>query len=141
MLTVLINGQKAYGKDYSVSDTFSYYKMKLDGKYTANQILKAVDIYTDRKNDIPAPADIIQIINPLPAKITYAEYKHALEQHKLEGFPCFGYYGVLIKDYEKQENLTNETPSNYELLESRNQELPDNVKQILAVTYGGKNGR
>jgi len=136
MLTVLINGQKAYGKDYSVADTFSYYKMKLDGKFTAEQILKAVDIYTDRKNDVPAPSDIIQILNPPEKQITYAEYKHALEQHALEGYPMFGYYGQVIKDYNKQQGEINETPSYYELLESRKQELPDKVKKVLAITYG-----
>lgn len=138
MLTVLINGQKAYGKDYSVADTFSYYKMKLEGKYSAEEILKAVDIYTDRKNDVPAPSDIIQIINPPEKQITYAEYKHALEQHALEGYPMFGFHGQVIKDYNKQQSAINETPSHYELLETRKQELPDNIKQILAITYGGK---
>lgn len=138
MLTVLINGQKAYGKDYSVSDTFSYYKMKLDGKYSAEEILKAVDVYTDRKNDVPAPSDIIQILTPTEKQITYAEYKHALEQHALDGYPMFGFHAQVIKDYNKQQGAINETPSHYELLESRKQEFPESVKQILAVTYGGK---
>lgn len=104
MLTVLINGQKAYGKDYSVSDTFSYYKMKLEGRYNAEQILKAVNVYTDRKNDIPAPADVIQILSPPPRKITYAEYKYAIEQHKANGYPMISKWRDTMMEYEGQDN-------------------------------------
>ena len=85
VLTVLINGQKPYGKEYSVSDTFLYYKMKLDGKYTAEQIMKAVDIYTDKKNDVPAPADIIRkhAATALPIKCDAIEQK-SLDHYSTE---------------------------------------------------------
>ncbi len=140
MLTVLINGQKAYGKDYSVADTFSYYKMKLDGKYSANRILQAVDKYTDKKNDIPAPSDIIQILNPPPKQITYAEYKHALEQHAAEGYPMFGYFGGVIKDYQKQQSAESDIPSHQEILEKRKEPLSIDVSKLLSTTYGANNG-
>jgi hypothetical protein len=142
VLTVLINGQKPYGKEYSVSDTFLYYKMKLDGKYTAEQIMKAVDIYTDKKNDVPAPADIIQILNPPEKQITYAEYKHALEQHAAEGYPMFGYFGGVIKDYQKQQAAESGIKTRQEISDGRQpEELSQKVKAILAVTYGGQNGK
>ena len=142
VLTVLINGQKPYGKEYSVSDTFLYYKMKLDGKYTAEQIMKAVDIYTDKKNDVPAPADIIQILNPPEKQITYAEYKHALDQHAAEGYPMFGYFGGVIKDYQKQQAAESGIKTRQEISDGRQpDELSQKVKAILAVTYGGQNGQ
>ena len=142
VLTVLINGQKPYGKEYSVSDTFLYYKMKLDGKYTAEQIMKAVDIYTDKKNDVPAPADIIQILNPPEKQITYAEYKYALEQHAAEGYPMFGYFGGVIKDYQKQQAAESGIKTRQEISDGRQpEELSQKVKEILAVTYGGQNGQ
>ena len=139
VLTVLINGQKPYGKEYSVSDTFLYYKMKLDGKYTAEQIMKAVDIYTDKKNDVPAPADIIQILNPPEKQITYAEFKHALEQHAAEGYPMFGYFGGVIKDYQKQQGGVSALQK--ALDRKAEDEKIQKVKEILAVTYGGQNGQ
>lgn len=139
VLTVLINGQKPYGKEYSVSDTFLYYKMKLNGKYTAEQIIKAVDIYTDKKNDVPAPADIIQILSPPEKQITYAEYKHALEQHAAEGYPMFGYFGGVIKDYQKQQAAEAGIKTRTEIADGRNsEELSQKVKGLLAATYGGK---
>ncbi len=118
---------------------FSYYRMKLDGKYHAEQILKAIDIYTDRKNDVPAPADLIQIISPPPKQITYAEYKNALEQHAAEGYPMFGYFGQVIKDYKKQQNVESEIPSTQEILERRKEPLAIDVSKLLATTYGGNN--
>ena len=139
VLTVLINGQKPYGKEYSVSDTFLYYKMKLDGKYTAEQIMKAVDIYTDKKNDVPAPADIIQILNPPEKQITYAEFKHALEQHAAEGYPMFGYFGGVINDYQKQQGGVSALQK--ALDRKAEDEKIQKVKAILAVTYGGQNGQ
>ena len=139
VLTVLINGQKPYGKEYSVSDTFLYYKMKLDGKYTAEQIMKAVDIYTDKKNDVPAPADIIQILNPPEKQITYAEFKHALEQHAAEGYQMFGYWRGVINDYQKQQGGVSALQK--ALDRKAEDEKIQKVKEILAVTYGGQNGQ
>lgn len=135
----MINGQKPYGKDYSVSDTFAYYKLKLDGRYTAQEILAAIDTYTDLKNDIPAPADLIQIINPPEAKITYAEYKHALEQHAAEGYPPFGYHGQIIKDYKRQQGDDAGVKTYHQILEARQAGQPalsPEIKKILAANLG-----
>lgn len=131
-LAVIINGQKAYGKDYSINDTFRYYKLKLDGRYSADKVISAILAYTDVKNDIPAPADIINIIKPPPTKITYAEYKYALQQHEAEGYPMFGYFGGVIKDYEAQQRIENEIPSYYEILQKRenNIKITGGLKQI-----------
>ena len=130
-LAVIINGQKAYGKDYSINDTFRYYKLKLDGRYSADKVISAILAYTDVKNDIPAPADIINIINPPPTKITYADYKYALEQHKAEGYPMFGYFWQVIADYKKQQQMETKTPSYYEILERRESaKLTGGLKQI-----------
>lgn len=106
---MIINGQKAYGKDVSIEDTFDYYRMKLDGKYSASQVIGALDKYTDTKNDIPAPADLIAIISPAPARITQTEFIHAKEQHAREGYPAYGYYGQIIKQYER-ENAEDRAP-------------------------------
>ena len=104
-LTVIADAQKAYGRDASVKDLFAYFRMKLDGRFPAGHVLSALDLYTDTKNDIPAPADIIALMTP-PAKpmITTAEFLHAKEQHKLEGFPAYGYYGQIIRQYEGEQN-------------------------------------
>lgn len=104
MLTTIINGQKAYGKDYSISDVFDYFKLKLEGKFYAKPVMAALDQYTDRNNDIPTPADIIEILNPPERKITQSEYIAALEYQKNNGYPNFSYEKYLIDDYVRQNN-------------------------------------
>lgn len=135
-LAVMAIIQKSYGREIDVKNTVKAWEFVM-ADCTSNQVVSAMQAYMRQSNDIPSPSDLIKIIKPPEKQITYAEYKHALEQHALEGYPMFGYYGKMIKDYNKQQGSINETPSHYELLESRKQELPDNIKQILAITYGG----
>ena len=54
-------------------------------------------------SSMPAPADLIKIMSPAPTKITQTEFIHAKEQHALEGYPKYGYYGGIIRAYEEQE--------------------------------------
>jgi len=137
-LAVLAIIQKSYGKQIDVKATIQAWEFVMAEKYRAEQVLMAIKVYMGKSSDIPAPADLIKIITPPEKQITYAEYKHALEHHALEGYPMFGYHGQVIKDYNKQHGVINETQSHYELLESRKQELPDSVKKILSITYGEK---
>lgn len=109
-LSIIINGQKAYGKDVSIEDTFAFYQLKLDGRFPADAVINALGAYTDRSNDIPAPADLISLMAPQTPRITQTEFIHAKEQHKLEGYPEFGYYGQIIKQYER-ENAEDRAPA------------------------------
>lgn len=123
MLSVILNNQKAFGKEQSIDDTFSFFKMKLDGKYTADQVLGAVDKYTDSNADIPTPADIINILNPPKRKITQAEYIAALEWQKNNGYPNFSYEKYLIDDYLAQDR---DEPK-------ENLQIAENVKERLRL--------
>ena len=113
MLSVLINGQKAYGKDYSVKDTFAYYELKLQGKFSAEQILYALDKYTDTHNDIPAPSDIINMLKPQEPRVTEAQYVNACKEQERDGFPQFSVAYMTIADYKKQNYEEKET---YEMI-------------------------
>jgi len=139
-LAVLIANQKAYGKVYVVADVFNLYEMKFSGKVAASVVLQAIDVYTDTHNDIPQPADLNNIIFPAERKITQAEFIHAQKEHEKEGFPRFGYYGQIIKDYQRQNSEETGVPSHYQVLENRQNapKIPDKVKEILAITYGGE---
>lgn len=123
MLSVILNNQKAFGKEQSIDDTFSFFKMKLDGKYTADQVLGAIDKYTDSNADIPTPADIINILNPPKRKITQAEYIAALEWQKNNGYPNFSYEKYLIDDYLAQDR---DEPK-------ENLQIAENVKERLRL--------
>lgn len=137
-LSVMAIIQKSYGKEIDVKNTVKAWEFIMED-YTANQVIAAMQAYMRKSNDIPTPADLIKIINPPERTITYAEYKHALEQHALEGYPMFGYYGQVIKDYDKQQSHINETPSYYEILERRERWAIENNKQPQKQITGGEN--
>ncbi len=44
------------------------------GRFTFDQVLEAMERYTDVKSDIPAPADIVQILDPEPEPLSNAMY-------------------------------------------------------------------
>ncbi len=113
------------------------WELILGNKYSADQICSAMLTHAEKSSDIPTPADLIKIINPPAPKITYAEYQYAIEQHKAEGYPMFGYYGQVIKDYEKQQRGESDTPSYKQILEKRSNHVPIQ-QQMKAI--GDKNG-
>lgn len=105
-LTVLINGQKAYGKEYNVSDVFDYFRMKMEGRYAVKPILAALSAYTDKNDDMPTPANIIAILSPEKRKITHAEYIAAQKMQDASGYPRFSPEAYLIREYEAQDRET-----------------------------------
>lgn len=116
---VLETIQKCYGKIINPQEILAAWEFVLGEKYTANQVMHAMKTYMEKSSDMPSPADLIKVMTPPEPRITYEQYKHALKQHSIEGYPRFGYYGQMIKDYEKQQGMHCETPSFYEVLEKR----------------------
>ncbi len=80
----------------------AYYRMKLEGKYSMAQIIHGLDKYTDKHNDIPAAADIINMLEPEKPRITTAQYIRACDAQKRNGYPAYSYESVLISNYENQ---------------------------------------
>lgn len=140
-LAVMAIIQKNYGRELDVKNTIKAWEFVLQD-YTAKQVSEAMRAYMRQSSDIPSPADLIKILNPPEKQITYAEYKHALEQHAAEGYPMFGYFGGVIKDYQKQQAAESGIKTRQEISDGRQpDELSQKVKAILAVTYGGQNGQ
>lgn len=102
-LTVIGNGQKAFGRMINVTDLFNFYRLKLEGRFSMASVMAALHQYTDRKNDIPAPADLINIISPPPKKVTTAEYIAAREAMKISGYHNpHSAEAYTIREYEAQ---------------------------------------
>ena len=102
-MTIIIDGQKAFGKKHNIKDVFEYYKLKLGRKYPAALVLEALDEYTDRHNDIPAPSDIIGILSPQKPRITEAEFVQAHKWQENNGYPIFSEALDVINGYKEQE--------------------------------------
>ena len=61
LLTIYIEGA-AYNTNVSVKNVFLLFQHKLEGRYTVEQVMKALDIYTDQSDSVPHPSHVIQII-------------------------------------------------------------------------------
>ena len=83
--------------------TFDYFKMKLNGRFSAEQVLYAIDKYTDLKNDIPAPADLIAILNPIKPRVTEAQFVQAQKWQAANGYPIFSDAKDVIEEYHQQD--------------------------------------
>ena len=62
-----------------------------------------MDKYTDTRNDIPAPSDIITILSPTKPEVSKVQYMKAIEDHKKNGYDPFSYESGVIQAYEAQE--------------------------------------
>lgn len=66
--------QKAYGKSaVNLSTLVEGFLWVMQG-YTMADILNALRVYIRENNDIPAPADLIEIINPKPKTLSPVVY-------------------------------------------------------------------
>lgn len=119
-LHFLATVQKNYGRPIDVRDTIKAWEFVMASKYTATQVIAAMRTYLENSSDMPTPADLIKIISPPEPRITQDEYRNALEQHKAEGYPMFGYYGGIIKKYkEQQAGDSGVSPTYTEILQQR----------------------
>jgi hypothetical protein len=108
-LAVVCEGQKAYGKEVNLQSILDYFVMKFEGRHTVKEVIYAIGKYTDIKNDIPTPADILIILNPKPPEITQTEYIAAGKWQEQNGFPIFSAALDIIEAYEKQQRLARES--------------------------------
>lgn len=81
-------------------------KQKLESRFAVSEVIHAINKYTDRKDDIPTPADIINILKPV-VKISQSEYIDALKQREQDRkHGCsnkFSYASSVIGEYLAQE--------------------------------------
>lgn len=105
--------------------------MTLEDDYPMAQVMAALKQHCKASNTMPAPADVVAILNPPKAKITQAEFIHAQKQHALEGFPMHGYYGAIIREYEAQEGEERHKP--LEIADSLKKAIGLEVKKIANI--------
>lgn len=66
--------QKGYGESpEDMAKRESAFQWKL-GRFTFDDVKAAMERYTDVRSDIPAPADIIQMLDPEPEGLSQAVY-------------------------------------------------------------------
>lgn len=102
MLTITANGQNTYGKTINIKDLFVYFERKLAKDWTGEQVVYAIDKYTDENDDVPTPSAINKILSPARERITTTEYQAALRKQKDNGYPKFSYEETIINEYRAQ---------------------------------------
>lgn len=95
--------QRTYGEALDMKIRGRAWERKLGAKFSVNQIIMAVEKYTDRHSDFPTPSDIINILDPVKPEISRAEYITAKEWLKVNGYNQFSDQYELVQAFEKQE--------------------------------------
>ena len=115
-------GQNAYGTESQFALKVEYWLSKIQRHgYTINQVLHALEVYTDRNDGIPTPSDIINILSPVKPKITQTEYITAKENWAREGYKSHCYYLGVMREFEAQEG------------EQRNESQPITDEKVLSL--------
>lgn len=95
--------QRTYGETLDMKIRGRAWERKLGAKFSVNQIIMAIEKYTDRHSDFPTPSDIINILAPEKPEISKAEYIAAKEWLKINGYNQFSDQYELVQAFEKQE--------------------------------------
>jgi len=103
VLAIVCANQAAYGTAPNMQSIYSFYKMKLEGRFPMASILQALDTYTDTNRDIPQPADIINIIIPPKKRVTEAQLVTSTKAQERNGWDPFSDDQDVINAYRVQE--------------------------------------
>ena len=96
----IIQMQKQYGRDMDERVIMRGWEIKLAGRYPVHDIIRAVDIYTDSRDDFPSPANIIQILDPEPTKVTESQFIAAQKwQERNNNYSEFTAAADTIREY------------------------------------------
>jgi hypothetical protein len=115
MLNLCWKNSDHYGGDFSLKERVTAFKMVLEPLFCMNDVLDGIRIHMGESTEMVKPSHVKSILTPAKKKITQTEFIHAKEQHALEGYPKFGYYGKIIKDFERQERIERDVPSQQEI--------------------------
>lgn len=77
--SVIGDMQKAYGQKRDFIAIIEGWTLLLQHRFTVKQVITAAAKYMTERDDFPSPANICEIINPPRPKVTYAQYKEAVE--------------------------------------------------------------
>jgi hypothetical protein len=131
-LTFCFSNAKRYDEELDLEDRIMGFKFVLMGKFTMDQVLSAFKIWMSRSTEMIKPAYVNNILDPIPKKITTAEYVNAKKFQEKNNNPHYSPESILIRDYEAQ-NAEDRAPLHknpvYPLLASRFQESNKQIEK------------
>jgi hypothetical protein len=122
--------QKAYGRTIDAKVIMRAWQRKFINRFTIDQIIYALDKYSDKRDDFPSPSNIIEILEPQAPVITEAQFVEAQKWQERNGWPIFSDAQITIDKYRKQ-NDDKHTAFRIEKQEIQSL-VSDSVKMISA---------
>lgn len=129
----LIEIQKPYGREMNAKLVMQRWEIKFAGRFTIEQLLFALDRYTDKHDDFPSPSNIIEILEPEEPRVTTAEFIAAQKwQERNQNWSEFTDAHDTIKRYQRQKN---EEKENYKITNEKILSLAaSSVKRINQIS-------
>lgn len=95
--------QKAYGREMDAKLVMRGWELKFAGRYSVEQILYALDLYSDKHDDFPSPANIVSILEPEEPRVTEAQFIEAQAwQKRNKNWDQYTQAAETIRDYRRQ---------------------------------------
>ena len=97
----MLEGQNSYG-ERDADLVMSFWEWKLSSRFTADQVIFALDKYTDDNYDFPTPAGLIEILQPQEPRITESQYISAQKAQERNNWPMLSEEQTIIDKYREQ---------------------------------------
>lgn len=125
----LIEMQKAYGREMDAKLVMQGWEIKFSGRYSVQQIIYAIDVYSDKKDDFPSPANLIAILEPEEPRITETEFVEAQKwRERNQNWSEFTDAATVIKKYKEQQKQVRE---DYEIQCDKIKAIVQNTAKVL----------
>lgn len=99
----LIEMQNQYGQQRDPKVLLKGWELKLAKRFTVEQILYAVDKYTDSNDDFPTVSDVINILEPQEPQVTEAQFVEAQKCQERNNWPMMSDAQDTIDRYRRQQ--------------------------------------
>lgn len=120
VLRTVCEMQNNYGKQVNPENMLKGYQLVLEKHLTASEVIQGIGMFLERNRDLPAPADINNIMNPAPEPLSPARYQQAITRLNRNGF-----------DYYDGRNEDKEYVAAFEARENQKvQEMKQDVPEI-----------
>ncbi len=130
--------QKAYGRQLNAKLIMQGWEIKFSERFTVEQLLYALDKYTDKHDDFPSPANLIEILQPEEPTVTEAQFIAAQKwQERNHDWSQYTEASETIAAYRKQND---EKRAEYSIVCEKVRQIANaSVKRINKITVDAIN--
>ena len=101
-LTFAYKTQNTYKEPLDLADRVEGWRFVLE-EYNMDQVLYGIKEHMKRSPNMPVPADINLILNPVKPRVTEAQFVQAQKWQAANGYPIFSDAKDVIDEYKAQD--------------------------------------